>query len=93
MRRRCNSITAADQTPYLHLAGVEFLLPQVLPQSVPVAALLLSCELAQRVVPDGGVVTSHAQGAAPLAGHAGEALPPGEVIHRHHIETHPFTTR
>lgn len=60
---------------------------------MPVAGLLLAGELAQRVVPDGGVVAGHAQGAAPLAGHAGEALPPGEVIHRHHIETHPLAPR
>lgn len=54
------------------------------------AALLLACELAQRVVSDGGVVAGHAQRAAPLTGHTGEALPPGEVIHRHHVETHPL---
>lgn len=60
---------------------------------MPVARFLFAGELAQRVVSDGGVVSGHAQGAAPLAGHAGESLPPGEVIHRHHIETYPFTPR
>lgn len=60
---------------------------------MPVARLLFPGELAQRVVSDGGVVAGHAQGAAPLAGHAGEPLPPGEVIHRHHIKTDPFPPR
>lgn len=58
-----------------------------------VARLLLVSKLAQRVVSDGGVVTGHAQGAAPLAGHAGESLPAGEVIHRHHVKTHPLPPR
>lgn len=60
---------------------------------MPVARFLLAGELAQGVVSDGGVVAGHAQGAAPLAGHAGESLPPREVIHRHHIKAHPFPPR
>lgn len=58
-----------------------------------VAALLFACKLAQRVMSDGGVVTGHAQGAASLAGHAGEALSAGEVIHRHHIKTYALPPR
>lgn len=54
------------------------------------AALLLAGELAQRVVADVAVVAGHAQRAAPLTGHAGEALPPGEVVHRHRVEAHSF---
>ena len=60
---------------------------------MPVARLLLAGKLSQRVVSDGGVMAGHAQGAAPLAGHAGESLPPGEVIHRHHIEPYPLAAR
>lgn len=60
---------------------------------MPVADLLLPGELTQGVVSDGGVVTGHAQRAAPLAGHAGESLPSGEVIDRHHIKTHPLAPR
>lgn len=75
---------------YLHFAGIQLLLAQVLSQSVPVTGFLFACKLPQCVVSDGGVVAGHTQGAAPLAGHAGEALPPGEVIHRHQIKTYPF---
>lgn len=57
------------------------------------ARLLLVRELAEGVAPDGGVVAGHAQGAAALAGHAGEALPPGEVVDRHHVEAHPLPPR
>ena len=78
---------------YLHLAGIELLLPQVLTQSVPVTGLLLAGEFAQRIVSDVGVVAGHAQGTAPLAGHTGEALPPGEVVNGHNIETHPLPSR
>lgn len=74
----------------LHFAGIQLLLAQVLSQSVPVTGFLFACKLPQCVVSDGGVVAGHTQGAAPLAGHAGEALPPGEVIHRHQIKTYPF---
>lgn len=71
---------------YLHLAGVELLLAQVLPQSVLVAALLLPCKLAQGVMPDGAVVPGHAQRAPALTGHAGEALPPGKVVDGDQVE-------
>lgn len=60
---------------------------------MPVADLLLPGELAQGVASDGGVVASHAQRTAPLAGHAGEALPAGEVIDRHRIEAHSLPPR
>lgn len=35
-------------------------------------------------------MAGHAQGAAALAGHAGESLPAGEVVHRHHVKAHPL---
>lgn len=38
-------------------------------------------------------MAGHAQGAAALAGHAGEPLPAGEVVHRHHVEAHPLPPR
>lgn len=48
--------------------------------------LLLLGELAERVVADGVVALGHAQGAAALAGDAGEALAPGEVVDGHLVE-------
>lgn len=49
---------------------------------------LLPCKLAQGVLAHAVVTTGHAQSAAPLAGHAGEALSPGEVVHSDTAEMH-----
>lgn len=43
--------------------------------------LLLSRKFAKRVLAHAVMAAGHAQGAAPLTGHAREALPPGEVVH------------
>lgn len=67
---------------------MEFLLLEVLPEDLPMIHFLLLGELAQRVPADGVVALGHAQGAAPLAGHTGEALAPGEIVHGHLVETH-----
>ena len=48
--------------------------------------LLLLGELTERVAADGVVALGHAQGAAALAGDAGEALPSGEVVDGHLVE-------
>lgn len=40
---------------------------------------------------DRAVARRHAQGAAALRGHAGEALPPVEVVHRHTLKVHVAT--
>lgn len=66
--------------------GVELLLFQVIPQHHPVAAFLLHGELPEGEAPHPAVARRHAQGAAALRGHAGEALPPVEVVHRHALE-------
>lgn len=50
--------------------------------------LLLPGEFAQCVLAHAVVAAGHAQCAAPLAGHAGEALPPGEVVHGDTAEMH-----
>lgn len=92
-QRQAKNASAAECGRYLHLPCVELLLVEVLAQCVPVADLLLPGELPQRVASDGAVVAGHAQGAAPLAGHAGEALPAGEVVDRHRIEAHLLSPR
>lgn len=57
-------------------------------QHVSVYTLLLLGKLAECVLPDGAVSAGHAQGTATLAGHAGEALPSAEIIHRHFLKMH-----
>lgn len=52
-------------------------------------SLLLHGELSQRVLPHAAVPAGHAQSTATLAGHAGESLPPAEIIHRHLLKVHP----
>lgn len=68
---------------------VEFLFFQVVSEHVPVNSLLLHGKLSQRVLSDTAVSARHAQRTATLTGHAGEALPPAEIIHRHFLEAHP----
>lgn len=63
----------------------------MVPQHVPVALLLLCCELPEGEALDRAVARRHAQGAAALRGHAGEALPPVEVVHRHALKVHVAT--
>lgn len=50
-------------------------------QHLPVEPLLLSRKFAKSVLAHAVMAAGHAQGAAPLTGHAGEALPPGKVVH------------
>lgn len=50
--------------------------------------LLLSGKFAESVLAHAVVAAGHAQGAAPLAGHAREALSPGEVVHGDTTEMH-----
>lgn len=57
-------------------------------QHLPVQPLLLPGELTQGVLAHTVVAAGHAQRAAPLAGHAREALPPGEVVHGDTTEMH-----
>lgn len=75
--------------PYFEFDGVEFLLLQVISEHVPVDPLLLPGKFAQGVLPDPAVPVGHAQRAASLTGHAGETLPPAEVVHRHILKMHP----
>lgn len=58
-------------------------------EHVSVEPLLLQGEFTQGVLPDPAVSVGHAQCAASLAGHAGEALPPAEVVHCHILKMHP----
>lgn len=60
----------------------------MLSQHLPVEPLLLPREFAQGVLAHAVVAAGHAQRAAPLTGHAREALPPGEVIHGDTAEMH-----
>lgn len=57
-------------------------------QHLAVEPLLLSGKFAQGVLAHAVVTARHAQGAAALAGHAREALPPGEVVHGDATEMH-----
>ena len=50
-------------------------------QHLAVEPLLFPGKFAQGVLAHAVVTAGHAQGAAALAGHAREALPPGEVVH------------
>lgn len=70
----------------LEFDGVDFLLLEVVPEHVAMLPLLLAGELAQGEAADGAVARRHAQRAAALRGHAGEALPPAEVVDRHALE-------
>lgn len=70
------------------LHGVELLLLEVVPQHVPVALLLLRCKLPEGEALDQAVARWHAQGAATLCGHAGEALSPVKVVHRHTLKVY-----
>ena len=72
--------------PNLQFDGVELLFLEVVPEHVAVAPLLLAGELAQGEAPDPAVAWRHAQRAATLRGHAGETLPPAEVVDRHALE-------
>lgn len=74
---------------YLEFDCVEFLLLQVVSEHVSVDPLLFQGKFAQGVLPDPGVPVGHAQCAATLAGHAGEALPPAEVVNGHVLKMHP----
>lgn len=57
-------------------------------QHLTVEPLLLSGKFAQGVLAHTIVSAGHAQGAAALAGHTREALPPGEVVHSDATEMH-----
>lgn len=70
------------------LDGVELLLLEVVPQHVPVALLLLRCELPESEALDQAVARRHTQCAATLRGHAGEALSPVEVVYCHTLKVH-----
>lgn len=74
---------------YLEFDGVELLLLQVISEHVPVDPLLLQGEFSQGILPDPAMPVGHSQRAASLAGHAGEALPPAEVVHRHILKMDP----
>lgn len=78
---------------HLHFLGVELLLLEVLTQDLAVVHLLLLGELAERVAPHRVVPRGHAQGAAALAGHTGEALAPGEVVDGHLVEANIFAAK
>lgn len=77
------------QSSYLEFDWVEFLLLQVVSEHVSVDPLLFQGKFSQGVLPDPAVPVRHAQRAATLARHAGEALPPAEVVHCHILEMHP----
>jgi len=68
---------------------MKLLLLQVISEHVSVDPLLLHSKFPQGVLPDPAMPVGHAQRAASLAGHAGEALPPTEVEHGHILKMHP----
>lgn len=72
----------------LELDGVEFFLLEMVPQHVPVAPILLQSKLSESKAPHATVTWGHAQGAAPLRGHADEALPPAEIVNCHALKVH-----
>lgn len=73
---------------HLHLLGMEFLLLQVLAKNLPMVHLLLLSELTERVAANRVMALGHAQRAPALAGHAGEALAPGKVVHGHLVKAY-----
>lgn len=87
------SKTSLKHIFYLEFDRVEFLLLQVVSEHISVDPLLLLGKLPQGVLPDPAVPAGHAQCAAALAGHAGEALPPAEVVHRHILKMHSPRTQ
>lgn len=66
--------------------GIELLLLEMVPQHVPVALLLLHGKLPEGEALHRAVARRHPQSAAALGGHAGEALPPIKVVHRHTLK-------
>lgn len=60
----------------------------MIPQHVVVADFLLHGKLPEGETLHPAVPRRHAQGAAALCGHAGEALPPVEVVHGDALEVH-----
>lgn len=68
--------------------GIELLLLEMIPQHVAVAPLLLHGELPEGEAPHPAVTGRHPQGAAALRGHAGEALPPVEVVNCDALKVH-----
>lgn len=65
----------------------------MIPQHVAVAPLLLHGELPEGEALHPAVTRRHAQGAAALRGHSGEALPAVEVVDRHALKVHVATTQ
>lgn len=70
------------------LDGIEFLLFEMIPQHVPVALFLLHGKLPEGEALHPAVPRRHTQRAAALCGHAGEALPPVEVVDCHALKVH-----
>lgn len=73
---------------HLHLLGMELLLLQVLTKNLPVVHLLLLSKLTECVAAYRVMALGHAQRAATLAGHTGETLAPGKVVHSHLVKAH-----
>lgn len=65
---------------------MKFLLLQVLTKNLSVVHLLLLCKLTKGVTAHRVVALGHPQRASTLAGHAGETLSPGEVVHSHLVK-------
>lgn len=82
------TLRSTDSTTHrhLHFLGMKFLLLQVLPKNLSVVHLLLVCKLTKGVAAYRVVTLGHSQRASTLAGHAGEALSPGEVVYSHLVK-------
>ena len=85
---RLRSALAGDASTDFELDGVELLLFEMIPQHVPVALPLLQGKLSEAEAFHPAVVRGHAQGAAALRGHAGEALSAAEVVDCHALKVH-----
>lgn len=73
---------------HLHLLGVEFLFLQVLTKNLSMVHLLLLSKLTERVAAYRVMTLGHAQRAPTLAGHTGETLAPGKVVHSHLVKAY-----
>lgn len=89
MPRVTNPEYPSTCTPtYFPLQCFQFLFFQAFFQLFPSNSLLFLGELGEGELLGEAVLGDHAQGAAPAAGHAGEALAALEVEHRHAIKLH-----
>lgn len=80
--------TSPRSPRYLHLLGMEFLFLQVLTKNLSMVHLLLLSKLTERVAAYRVMTLGHAQRATTLAGHTGETLAPGKVVHSHLVKAY-----